>query len=237
MLKQGRVPVTIPLLIKVVTPVQISDGQGFDFFDYFCENEKLFVLSPIKMIERLKQKQKIKDFIGRCSTIKDDELGQLKRDMLMMLGDNKQALAEYAIPLQPDFKFTGINPRQHVEQFMRNPLSNKPYIPGSSIKGAFRTAYINHNKKEAISKKGINSSIVLENTMLNIEDVDSHSDDPLRHYKFSDFHLVGGSPFIGSMKYMHEFNKAHPKGDNKVVAEYMSSGSQFLGSEIGRAHV
>ncbi len=49
--------------------------------------------------------------------------------------------------------------KREVHSFVYNPLNGKPYIPGSSIKGAIRTALVNHFTQQQLSgvQQAVNS--------------------------------------------------------------------------------
>lgn len=72
-----------------------------------------------------------------------------------------------------------------------NPISQKPYLPGTAIKGALRTAYLNEAaKKEKITldRRDRKKSEVMEKGLLHYKNIEN---DPFRLLKVSDFHPIG----------------------------------------------
>ena len=67
---------------------------------------------------------------------------------------------------------------------------HRPYIPGSSLKGALRTAVLNGRslRKPAVPVRGRGADRELENALLDRSGI---PDDPFRLIKVSDFHSVG----------------------------------------------
>lgn len=67
---------------------------------------------------------------------------------------------------------------------------HRPYIPGSSLKGALRTAVINGRslRKPAVTGRGAGAGRELENALLDRSGI---PDDPFRLIKVSDFQPVG----------------------------------------------
>jgi len=86
--------------------------------------------------------------------------------------------------------------RREVHPFMRNPLLGQPYIPGSSIKGAIRTAIVNAYTQQHLP--GIGAKVAraderrkaqaLETAALNYQ-FDNLEGDPLRLFKVPDITL------------------------------------------------
>src|SRR5208282_4129206 len=69
-----------------------------------------------------------------------------------------------------------------------NPNSGLPYVPGSSVKGALRTAYLNAQQKNKPAGRH-NKGKDLEKELLKYEMLET---DPFRLVKVSDFMPVGG---------------------------------------------
>lgn len=75
-------------------------------------------------------------------------------------------------------------------------IDQRPYIPGSSIKGALRTAYLNKLSRASTVRtpSGKSGAKILEETLLNLSSVppkDKLSMDPFRLVKVSDFMAAG----------------------------------------------
>lgn len=72
-----------------------------------------------------------------------------------------------------------------------SPNSQKPYLPGTAIKGALRTAYLNEaakKKRIALEPRDRKKSDTLEKGLLQYQNLEN---DPFRLLKVSDFHPIG----------------------------------------------
>ena len=71
---------------------------------------------------------------------------------------------------------------------IRNPLTNEPYIPGSSVKGSIRTAYLAYKKRQ-FENNNDNSSIIEGKRLNAMNDKQKFSVelDPFKFLKVSDF--------------------------------------------------
>ncbi|MBP8980670.1 MAG: type III-A CRISPR-associated RAMP protein Csm5 [Syntrophobacterales bacterium] len=74
-----------------------------------------------------------------------------------------------------------------------HPVTQQPYIPGTAVKGALRTAYLDGRQQEKQlarieARRGIDTPILLEKALL---DGGSFETDPFRLLKVSDFQPVG----------------------------------------------
>ena len=127
----------------------------------------------------------------------------------------------------------------------------RPYIPGSAVKGALRTAYLNHlaEKAEDYSSRlqpskgrgsrGQQSHRILEHLLLNLDDVPQKErigKDPFRLVKVSDFMPVGDI----KTKISYVVNKKkkpseRESGGPPQILEIIQPGSRFMG-EIVVAH-
>ncbi|OQX24782.1 MAG: type III-A CRISPR-associated RAMP protein Csm5 [Desulfobacteraceae bacterium IS3] len=81
-----------------------------------------------------------------------------------------------------------------IERTSFNPYDNRPYIPGSSVKGAIRTAYLNAMQQlKKIEKGSVRDAKDLEKSLLDWDKrgYDKIENDPFRLVKVSDFMPVG----------------------------------------------
>src|SRR3989339_422674 len=93
-----------------------------------------------------------------------------------------------------------VRDRKKIQQELNNfsisrtsfsPTTQKPFIPGSAIKGALRTAYLNHvakDKRVPYDRKDRKAGDILEKGLLDYQKLEN---DPFRLLKVSDFHPVG----------------------------------------------
>jgi len=115
--------------IKTLTPVHISSGNKLTGLDFAVENGRVIVLDTPKLFKALEEKgcdllKAVEDLGTRKISLKD-----LVRDFDLKLEDFKRYEA----------KLVGNVGSEISEQIKTNEM---PYIPGSSIKGAIRTAIL-----------------------------------------------------------------------------------------------
>ncbi|MFY9113125.1 MAG: type III-A CRISPR-associated RAMP protein Csm5 [Desulfomonilia bacterium] len=110
-----------------------------------------------------------------------------------------------------------------------NPVTNQPYLPGSSIKGALRTAWLNLKQKEKkLQPKGASRARELEQELL---DGGSFSTDPFRTVKVSDFMPVGEvkTRIVYAVNEKKKVSTYKARGLAQIV-EVIEPGSVFEGS-------
>jgi CRISPR-associated protein Csm5 len=108
------------------------------------------------------------------------------------------------------------------------PNDNRPYIPGSSIKGALRTAYLNHcqQMKSIPAQRGAKAKD-LELTLL---DGGSFDTDPFRMLKVSDFSPVGKvkKAIIYAVNRKKKPTERQARGPYQIL-EVIEPGALFVG--------
>lgn len=112
---------------EVISPTHIGSGEILSPVDYVFHNGKLYVMDVEKLIKFLSlEKQELfsKNLIQ-------------KRDLLSVLQLLNVSQTEYE--RYAKYTFTVTSKPSQLHCFIKNAFNN-PYIPGSSIKGALRTA-------------------------------------------------------------------------------------------------
>lgn len=111
-----------------------------------------------------------------------------------------------------------------------NPTDNRPYIPGSAIKGALRTAYLNTcaATKKPRTPGGRYANKELESKLL---DSRSFETDPFRMLKVSDFEPVGEvrTRIVFAINRKKQPSKFEARGLYQIL-EVIEPGSLFTGS-------
>ncbi|MDR0981885.1 MAG: RAMP superfamily CRISPR-associated protein [Culturomica sp.] len=199
------------LEITVLSPLSIGAGAERDWvkgMDYVVKNGKAYLLNLKKMIQ---------------AGINPEELSPLFAEknhaaILGMVGGKLDAISDASFELP-------VNSDNDIKAFVKNELSNKPIIPGSSLKGAVRSVILDYLldkdelKNKDDEKKYFGSS--------------ADGDELMRFIKFSDaefdktnivntkiFNLHGsGNDWHGGWK--HEFrngttDKYQPTGFNTL---------------------
>jgi len=110
--------------LEVLTPLHIGAGQEKDWMrgaDYIEENDKIYILNHKKLIQHIS----IDDLANYLS--KKDDKG-LKRRISGSLNDVSDKI--FNLPAKSS---------NDIKTFIKNGLTDKPIVPGSSVKGAIRS--------------------------------------------------------------------------------------------------
>ncbi len=121
-----------------------------------------------------------------------------------------------------------------IERTSFCPSDQRPYIPGSAVKGALRTAYLNHLARSV--GKGPKNHKILEQLLLHLDTVpqkDRISKDPFRLVKVSDFMPAGNV----KTKISYVVNKKKKPSEKEArgpvqILEIIQPGSRFTGEII-----
>ncbi len=121
--------------LSIISPVHIGNGNEFTLIDFIMENKNFINIDFDKVVDYCSEKNiKLAEEIeAKLDKFKMEEF--FKKNHL-----NPEDFSRYAIPLKIDFdRIRQTKPR--VREFIKD--ANKfPYVPGSSIKGAIRTAIL-----------------------------------------------------------------------------------------------
>ena len=116
------------LQIEVLSPLHIGAGSEKDWvkgLDFIYDNKKLIKLNTRKMYEVLSNDiSKLSNYL-----VKKDEAGVKK-----LIGNKLSQITEQ------DFKFNTYSSND-IKAFIKTGLENKPFIPGSSLKGAIQQQF------------------------------------------------------------------------------------------------
>ena len=117
-----------------------------------------------------------------------------------------------------------------------NTIDQRPYIPGSSIKGSLRTAYLNYlaGIKKVRTQKGRDAAGKLEESLLS----GSFASDPFRLVKVSDFMPVGDvkTRIIYAVNKKKKPSKYESSGPPQII-EVIQTGAAFKGKiTVEKAH-
>ena len=117
------------LEMEVISPLHIGAGQEKDWMkgaDYVIENKKLYKLNHKKVLSKISS-----DEFSTILLTKDDNA--LKRKIADKIEEVADEIFDAPISSENDIK-----------SFIKNGLSNKPIVPGSSVKGAIRSIILNY---------------------------------------------------------------------------------------------
>ena len=229
--------------IEVLTPVFIGTGEEYSAIEYILDDNNPNVLSIIdikKFSDRLYKEdpEKFKKFI---------EISDKIIDLITFLKDNYTSNdILYEIYLD-EYVYRDLS--KTTENILRRPISKFikdnnyiPFIPGSSIKGAIRTAIANyiylHNKERIDSlfsqyyNKKIDTqkfeSLIFQNNINLIDNVDdikiNVKKDFLKYLEVSDFYPINNSYTLKLVKPLNRGRTSMIKNTIPVVLEVIERG-------------
>ncbi|MCS7214790.1 MAG: type III-A CRISPR-associated RAMP protein Csm5 [Thermodesulfovibrio sp.] len=205
--------------LHVLSPIHIGCDDVYEPTSFVIDDKKgeLIEFDPIDFVRALNEKQR-EEFIRVCS--RESLLSVIKfvkANYNPKIGGRKVEVAQGVIEhYKKVLNLSSFDKKTIINQFTINKTSynvqtNKPYIPGSSIKGSIRTAYLNILAKRAEIRNFWESSNLLsrqdlENSEITYRQIGKKqiskkleqkllkgefSNDPFRMLKVSDFLPVG----------------------------------------------
>lgn len=136
--------------LSVFTPIFIGSNEKYEKYQYIYDNKKVYFLNETKWCEFLFKNQLLDQFVNDISKFGDrrnlQEWISQNQKLCGFDGDIKKGIAyllnhhilENGIP---SYEVNKVN--NQIEKYIRDGCGN-PYIPGSTLKGAFRTAILVH---------------------------------------------------------------------------------------------
>lgn len=190
---------------EVLTPVHIGDGTTINPLEYVILGNELIRFRPevfMRYLPLAEQKQLL-DYLERA-----EWLGLRRWFKARFTGTKNlppaaivsRSTVTQSIQKSYDEKFNSLENQLELHPFIHHPLDGQPYIPGSSLKGAIRTAVIDQKASQSQRLKG-NKSVQepeFSKKALNYNDTTT---DPFRAIKISDIPLQ-----IDKMQYTTVYN-------------------------------
>ncbi len=190
-------------LIEIVSPVHLGCDEAYEPSGFILDEDRdqLVVFNPTGFIAALDSKER-QTFSGICRKGTIESLLELYKFMHGRKTEGRKveicsgfkdhyrqvlALSKDRRKIQKELG------RFIIERTAFNPNDGRPYIPGSAIKGALRTAYLNQlaaKIRPGVDKRQKGAARQLEQTLLGMKGMD-FSTDPFRMLKVSDFQPVG----------------------------------------------
>jgi CRISPR type III-A-associated RAMP protein Csm5 len=189
-------PLKYPFRISPITPFHIGNGTQYDPLNLIIKNGTAYFINQIEYIRYLMEKDKKElDRNLEVSNIK-----QLHKFFAESFDPNAKDTFYFSYPVKKDICDTyaknmeNLQNQGFIQAFIRSTLNMQPYIPGSSIKGAIRTAVLSNicsDKNKIIQDRNTDKAdqktqaVLLEywNREKNSVDVPS---DPFKFIKFED---------------------------------------------------
>lgn len=182
--------------LKTLTPLHIGNGEELFALDYikydsvfyrlnqnkfidFIKNDihllekyNKWVMEQAALIDDLKEKKKEERIRGKKNDY-NQELSMLQKsfNLLKFIEQNTNKKNEFIQFLKNSndiikIKFND-DPKNQIRGFIKSPI-NKPYIPGSSLKGAIRTALLYKYLKDSASRNEIKR--IIEESLSTVQD-------------------------------------------------------------------
>jgi CRISPR type III-A-associated RAMP protein Csm5 len=251
-------PIKLKCRLTIKTPTSVTTGEDYYDTEYFVKDGKFYLLNQEKFIDRLGKSGKLEEFFKLTANPSYKNILRIRK---LLFDICKEEDADKIILVDDDFESTyksnvfekeralnKIN-RLGVKRIFREPVTKEPYIPGSTIKGALRTAILNFlyenskiknnfkkfrvqnfksNHEYKIYKKKLDGMLnkLLECTSskeyTRIFKTES-SKDLMRFVKVSDFNPISYEERIGTS---HNFKLDSKKGGRgiPIQVEYLNSG-------------
>ena len=235
---------TYNMKLNIITPVIINSGEYFDFCELFPVMEQVKRVTndlviyqgyQIKTNELFKDmnEQETSKCIEAISIAAMMRNNNLANQRLMKIRDNllTDLKGKVRIPccILSNAKDLSEKPLQQVSKVMQEKISGYTYIPGSSIKGAFRTGILESlREKYSLTPNASEQDKNFESRIItaNKEDRINATEDPFKYLKISDFtfHRQDGMQYISKISDGKEpkysaMTSAYILTDKPVVAE------------------
>lgn len=213
-----------PVNIHVLSPIHIGTGQELDPFSYVIRDNNLLLIDLIKWIEDYPQQEELHRMMD------SDSFAEIRSFIAEHLDPESVTLGR--IPIESSGLLSTYNrvikardPQNQllIDSMTRNEISHVAYIPGSSIKGAVRTAIANHFVEAAgvtqKNKRDYNEKIF-----------GKINKDPMKNLKLPDVSLDNfGSMIVEAEEYSLKEDKSKtPKGYKEVSANLCQGGSPVV---------
>lgn len=187
--------------LEILTPVIINTGECYEYGELQILNNKLYKISMNNLIKIMDENTRNKyiDFITKGISSRDVKYHEQAKQLAeKTIFDNRNKLSLIITRpmgmLESSADWIKKRPFQIIEKSCVKKINEKPYIPGSSIKGAIRTAIIqsilnlqNINENEYVNydRHRYNKTRNFESKILKAGD--KVKDDPFKYIKISDF--------------------------------------------------
>ncbi len=214
----------VKIRLHVLSPIHIGCGEVYEPTSFIIDEntKKLIEFDPFDYIKSLTQAES-KEFE---KVVSGDKLlaifKTIKRFYKRQIKCKEVDVTDYLIEHYKKILEMGSHDKKAVinqftiEKTAYNSNSQKPYIPGSSLKGALRTGYLNALAKEKGITKRQGKSDELESLLLDrLDGKQKMSSDPFRMVKVSDLLPVNNV----ATKILYAVNKKKKKNDKELLTE------------------
>jgi CRISPR-associated protein Csm5 len=221
----------IKIKLHILSPVHIGCDDVYEPMHFVIDpdRKKLIDFDPLHFIKLLNKNERVKlmNIVNKGNIASIIELYRFISEKRREIKGREIDIAEEIINRYKKVKSLKIENNKKLKQELNNfiisrtaysPYNNLPYIPGSSLKGALRTAYLSHLAKklgirEWYKSKGDSKNMAkdLENKLLG----GSFSSDPFRMIKVTDLQPIGDT----KVKIVYAINRKKEASSRPTRAE------------------
>lgn len=239
---------TVHFQITLVSPLHIGCGEEYEPMGFVVDekNRELVTFQPADFLSRLSSNE-LERYSTICQQGSIDSILDLYKFMRQhselahgtRIGISEEFYNHYNHVLDKDRnKFRKEFQNFKIQRTFFNRIEREPVIPGSSIKGAIRTAVLNYRESRNPGKKKNYSGVrpwemgrVTATESRNRQKIllgGTFSTDPFRLIKVSDF--VPVEEVRRTIKYAVSFSKKNGEKKLDAMQEVIEQGSRFWGS-------
>lgn len=228
----------LKIYLKVTAPVHIGCDDVYEPTGFRIDErrKKLIAFDPLQFVKSLagEQRQKFTDLCSKGTIASIPEIYRFisrtdtpgrEVDIAAGLPETYSRVIKLAVARGNDRNIKQELNKFSIKRTAYNPHSDQPYIPGSSLKGALRTAYLNMRALEDRVRNRQGRG--LEDTLLQ----GSFNTDPFRCVKVSDFLPVGNvkTKIVYAVNKKKMPSKYEAKGPTQIF-EVILPGAVFEGT-------
>jgi len=224
---------TFKCMIKIESPIHIGCDEVYDPVSFVMDEKNNFLVpfEPSEFITSLDDQARDK-LSSICCQGNLSSLLKLYKFFRGRKTDGRRVSVtpEFVSHYQETLKISEREIKQKLNKFIVErsafrPWDNRPYLPGSSIKGSLRTGYLNHLCKG--QKLNTRQAKALEQRLMDYRSID---DDPFARVKVSDFQPAGNV----KTKIVYAVNKKKKLSDKEAggpyqILEVIEPGAIFIG--------
>ncbi len=219
----------------LLSPVHIGGKEEIDPFEYDIKDNILYILDIPTYIAGLGKKER-DDFTTAIEAGNPVKIRKFIRERIDYKKYNVYAVRVSGdIAREYERKKDDRGNQLLIAPFIRNGIKQLPYIPGSSIKGAIRTALINlFVSQKGISKNDFGKRFKLTSRNLERKTLNHYGpdNDPLKAIKITDALLSEGSTIVSEVFNFNPRKIGINQGFNSMDMRKEVTLSQLTGKSI-----
>jgi len=194
------------ITLDILTPIVINNGESYELFELYPYGDGIsgtsfgWVLNVPKMLGNMKpaKVEELNRLSCRAVANHDKDAEKEVRNLFQeaVKESGMKELGRRPCTFLPNAKERlRSNPFLEVQRHTTKPMTEKPYIPGSSLKGALRTAILESERKKGQATPFRNQKA--KDFEAQLMDLSGNKffvqQDPFKYLKVSDFEIQGNS--------------------------------------------